>query len=258
VTTPRRLEITALPDIPLVEPGDDLAVLVLKALDRAEIALRAGDALVVAQKVVSKAEGRYTALATVEPGAEARDLARKTGKDARIVELILGESVRVVRHRPNLLIVQHKNGYVLANAGIDASNVAPDATLGERVLLLPEDPDRSCRDLRDRLRDATGVAPVVIINDSLGRAWRRGTVGTAIGAAGLTALVDLRGATDLFGRELLVSQVGLADELAASASLVQGEAAEGTPVAHIRGLAPDQTDQRAAELIRDADEDLFR
>jgi len=256
--TPRRLEITALPGIPLVKPGDDLALLIATALDRAEIALRAGDALVVAQKIVSKAEGRYAALATVTPGAEALALAKKTGKDARVIELILGESVRVVRHRPNLLIVQHKNGYVLANAGIDASNVEPDPMLGERVLLLPEDPDRSCAELRERLRTATGVAPTVVINDSLGRAWRRGTVGTAIGAAGLMALVDLRGQTDLFGRELLVSQVGLADELAAAASLVQGEAAEGTPVAHIRGLAPEHTDQRAAELIRDAEEDLFR
>jgi coenzyme F420-0:L-glutamate ligase / coenzyme F420-1:gamma-L-glutamate ligase len=256
--TPRRLEITALPGIPLVKPGDDLAALIVTALDRAEIALRAGDALVVAQKIVSKAEGRYAALATVTPGAEALALAKKTGKDARVIELILGESVRVVRQRPNLLIVQHKNGYVLANAGIDASNVEPDPTLGERVLLLPEDPDRSCAELRERLGTATGIAPTVLINDSLGRAWRRGTVGTAIGAAGLMALVDLRGQTDLFGRELLVSQVGLADELAAAASLVQGEAAEGTPVAHIRGLAPEQTDQRAAELIRDAEEDLFR
>jgi len=256
--TPRRLEITALPGIPLVKPGDDLAALIVHALGRAEIALRAGDALVVAQKVVSKAEGRYAVLAQVDPRPEALDLAQKTGKDARVVELILRECVRVVRHRPNLLIVQHKNGYVLANAGIDASNVEPDPTLGERVLLLPEDPDRSCTALRDSLRAATGVAPTVIINDSLGRAWRRGTVGTAIGAAGLTALLDLRGQPDLFGREMLVSQVGLADELAAAASLVQGEAAEGTPVAHIRGLAPEQTDQRAAELIRDEQEDLFR
>lgn len=256
--TPRRLEITALPGIPLVKPGDDLAALIVTALDRAEIALRAGDALVIAQKVVSKAEGRYAVLAEVDPRPEALDLAQKTGKDARVVELILRECVRVVRHRPNLLIVQHKHGYVLANAGIDASNVEPDPTLGERVLLLPEDPDRSCTALRDSLRAATGVAPTVIINDSLGRAWRRGTVGTAIGAAGLTALLDLRGQPDLFGREMLVSQVGLADELAAAASLVQGEAAEGTPVAHIRGLAPEQTDQRAAELIRDEQEDLFR
>jgi len=256
--TPRRLEITALPGIPLVKPGDDLAALIITALGRAEIALRAGDALVIAQKVVSKAEGRYAVLAEVDPSAQAQDLAQETGKDARIVELILRESVRVVRHRPNLMIVQHKNGYVLANAGIDASNVEPDPKLGERVLLLPEDPDKSCTALRESLRAATGVAPTVIINDSLGRAWRRGTVGTAIGAAGLTALLDLRGAPDLFGREMQVSQVGLADELAAAASLVQGEAAEGTPVAHIRGLAPEQTDQHAAELIRDAEEDLFR
>lgn len=256
--TPRRLEITSLPGIPLVNPGDDLSQLIIDALGRADIALRAGDAIVVAQKVVSKAEGRYAVLATVEPSREARDLAEKTGKDARLVELILSESDRVVRHRPNLLIVQHKHGYVLANAGIDASNVEPDPNHGERVLLLPVDPDKSCRDIRARLQAATGTAPTVIINDSLGRAWRRGTVGTALGSAGLTTLLDLRGATDLFGRELLVSQVGLGDELASAASLVQGEAAEGTPVAHIRGLAPDATDQQGAELIRGEDEDLFR
>lgn len=256
--TPRRLEITALPGIPLVHPGDDLSHLIVEALARATVTLRDGDALVIAQKVVSKAEGRYAVLAAVEPGPEAKRLAEKTGKDARLVEVILRESDRVVRHRPNLLIVQHKHGYVLANAGIDASNVEPDAAHGERVLLLPEDPDRSCRDIRGRLATATGVAPTVIINDSLGRAWRRGTVGTALGAAGLTALLDLRGATDLFGRALLVSQVGLADELASAASLVQGEADEGTPVALIRGLIPDATDQQAAELIRDEDEDLFR
>ena len=256
--TPRRLEVTALPGIPLVRPGDDLAALILAALRRAEIALKSGDALVVAQKVVSKAEGRYAALASVEPSDKARDLAGKIDKDPRLVELILRESARVVRHRPGLLIVQHRHGYVLANAGIDASNVEPDAAAGERVLLLPEDPDRSARELRRRLRAATGVAPTVIVNDSLGRAWRHGTVGTALGAAGLAALLDLRGAADLFGRALRVSQVGLADELASAASLVQGEAAEGTPVALIRGLAPEAADQRAADLIRSEDEDLFR
>lgn len=256
--TPRRLEITALPGIPLVRPGDDLAALIVAALDRAGTALKPGDTLVVAQKVVSKAEGRYAALASVEPGEQARDLARKTEKDPRLVELILRESARVVRHRPGLLIVQHRHGYVLANAGIDASNVEPDPQAGERVLLLPEDPDRSARALRKRLRAATGVAPTVVINDSLGRAWRHGTVGTALGSAGLAALLDLRGEADLFGRALRVSQVGLADELAAAASLVQGEAAEGTPVALIRGLAPEAAEQGAADLIRSEDEDLFR
>jgi coenzyme F420-0:L-glutamate ligase/coenzyme F420-1:gamma-L-glutamate ligase len=256
--TPRRLEITALPGIPLVRPGDDLATLIVAGLGRAETALKAGDALVVAQKIVSKAEGRYAALGSVEPTREAQDLAAKTDKDPRLVELILRESARVVRHRPGLLIVQHRHGYVLANAGIDASNVEPDPVAGERVLLLPEDPDKSCRALRRRLRDVTGVAPTVIINDSLGRAWRHGTVGTALGAAGLAALLDLRGETDLFGRTLRVSQVGLADELASAASLVQGEAAEGTPVALIRGMAPEGIDQQAADLIRSEDEDLFR
>lgn len=256
--TPRRLQITALPGIPLVRPGDDLAALILAAIARTDLRVQAGDALVVAQKVVSKAEGRYADLAAVEPGDEAAALAEKTGKDPRLVELILSESRRVVRHRPGLIIVEHRHGYVLANAGIDASNVEPGETPGERVLLLPEDPDRSCAALRARIERETGVAPTVIVNDSLGRAWRRGTVGTALGAAGLTALLDLRGATDLFGRELLVSVVGVADELAAAGSLVQGEAAEGTPVAFIRGLVPDTTDQQGADLIRPEEEDMFR
>lgn len=256
--TPRRLQITALPGIPLVKPGDDLGALILAAIARADLQVQAGDALVVAQKVVSKAEGRYAELASVSPGDAAIDLAEKTGKDPRLVELILGESRRVVRHRPGLIIVEHRHGYVLANAGIDASNVEPGETPGERVLLLPEDPDRSCAELRAGIERETGVEPTVIINDSLGRAWRRGTVGTALGAAGLTALLDLRGATDLFGRELLVSEVGVADELAAAASLVQGEAAEGTPVAFIRGFVPGDADQQGADLIRAQEEDMFR
>ena len=258
--TPRRLEIIALTGIPLVQPGDDLAALVLASLERMDLRLEPGDALVVAQKIVSKAEGRYAALADVAPSPEAVDLAGNVDKDPRLVELILRESVAVVRHRPGLVIVEHRLGFILANAGIDASNVEPLESDSEetRVLLLPEDPDGSCRRLRDAIATATGVAPAVVVNDSIGRAWRNGTVGTAIGAAGLQSLLDLRGETDLFGRTLRVSQVGLADELSSAASLVQGEGAEGTPVALIRGFEPSGTDQAAAGLIRGAEEDMFR
>ncbi len=255
--TPRRIETLALPGIPLVQPGDDLGNLILAALDRAAVTLRRDDVIVVAQKIVSKAEGRYAALGDITPTAEAAKLGAEVDKDPRLVELILGESTRVVRQRPGLLIVEHRLGFVLANAGIDASNVEP--TNGdERVLLLPRDPDGSCRQLRRAIASATGTAPSVIINDSIGRAWRHGTVGTAIGVSGLRSLLDLRGEKDLFGRELRVSTVGLADELAAAASVVQGEGAEGTPVALIRGFAPEAEDGSVGELLRGENEDLFR
>jgi coenzyme F420-0:L-glutamate ligase/coenzyme F420-1:gamma-L-glutamate ligase len=255
--TPDRLALTALPGIPLVKPGDDLAAHIIAALERAGERLQPGDVLVVAQKVVSKAEGRFFALDEIEPSAKAAALAETVDKDARLVELILSESRRVVRHRPGVLIVEHRLGYVLANAGIDASNIEPEGGQ-QRILLLPVDPDASCRRLRDALRARTEVAAAVIVNDSVGRAWRNGTVAIALGAAGLSSLLDLRGALDLFGRPLRVSQVGLADQLAAAASLVQGEAAEGTPVVLIRGFAPEQADAGAAGLIRKPEEDLFR
>jgi len=255
--TPGRLELIALPGIPLVEPGDDLTALVLAALERAGTRLAAGDVLVVAQKIVSKAEGRYADLGSVTPSAEARRLAAETDKDPRLVELILSESRRVLRHRPGLVIVEHRLGFVMANAGIDASNI-PDGPAGERVLLLPEDPDASCRSLRDGLQTATGVAPAIVMNDSTGRAWRNGTVGIALGVVGLEPLVDLRGRPDLFGRPLRVSLVGLGDQLAAAASLVQGEADEGTPVALVRGFDADAGNGGVGPLIRSPEDDLFR
>lgn len=255
--TPRRIESLALPGIPLVQPGDDLGDLILAALDRAALTLRRDDVIVVAQKIVSKAEDRYATLGDVTPSADAVELGAEVDKDPRLVELILGESTRVVRQRPGLLIVEHRLGFILANAGIDASNVEPAAG-DERVLLLPQDPDGSCKQLRRAIASATGTAPAVIINDSIGRAWRHGTVGTAIGVSGLRSLLDLRGEKDLFGRELRVSTVGLADELAASASVVQGEGAEGTPVALIRGFAPEAEDGSVGELLRGENEDLFR
>ena len=254
---PRALSLFALPGIPMVQPGDDLPALIADGLARAGEAVAEGDVLVVAQKIVSKSEGRYADLATVEPGAEARELAARTAKDPRMVELILSESRRVVRHRSGVIIVEHRLGFVMANAGIDNSNVEPAGT-DERVLLLPRDPDGSARRIREGLRERLGADFAVIVNDSVGRAWRVGTVGLALGAAGLPSLLDLRGRDDLFGRPLEVTQVGLADELAAAASLLQGEADEGMPVVVVRGLAAAGPGNAGAALIRDEADDLFR
>lgn len=252
-----RVELLALPDFPLVMPGDDLAVLIEDGLRRARITLRGDDCVAVAQKVVSKAEDRFVALADVTPSAEARALAAEVGKDPRVVEVILSESVRVVRHRPNLMIMEHRLGLVMANAGVDHSNIAAPGE-PERLLLLPLDPDASAARLRDGLAARTGVTPGVLITDSFGRAWRRGTCGVAIGAAGIASLIDLRGEPDLFGRTLEVTVVGHADEIAAAAGLVQGQAGEGTPVVLVRGLRTSAPHMPAAELVRPPAEDLFR
>jgi coenzyme F420-0:L-glutamate ligase/coenzyme F420-1:gamma-L-glutamate ligase len=251
------LEVIALEGLPFVRPGDDLVELIASALTRNGVAPRAGDVLVVAQKIVSKAEGRMIDLATVEPSAKALTLAAEVDKDPRLVEVILSESVRVVRARRNVLIVEHRLGFIMANAGVDQSNVAP-ADGASRALLLPENPDRSAEALRNGLAAATGIDLAVVINDSFGRAWRQGTAGVAIGVAGLPALVDLRGRPDLFGRTLEVSIIGFADEVAAAASLVMGQADEATPVVLIRGLRWSAPATNAASMIRSADEDLFR
>jgi coenzyme F420-0:L-glutamate ligase/coenzyme F420-1:gamma-L-glutamate ligase len=249
------LELFALPGLPMVRAGDDLAALIIAALgDRR---LRDGDVIVVAQKIVSKAEGRTVDVATVEPSAEAVKLAGEVGKDPRLVEVVLRESTRVVRSRPNLIIVQHRLGFVMANAGVDQSNVAP-ADGVHRALLLPLDPDASAEALREKLQQRFGVTIGVIISDSFGRAWRRGTCGIAIGAAGLPSLIDLRGQPDLFGRTLEVSIIGFADEIAAAASLLQGQAAEAQPVVLVRGLDWSAPVAPAAELVRPPEEDLFR
>ena len=242
------LQLFALPGLPMVQAGDDLAAQLSAAMARAGLAPEPGDVLAIAQKIVSKAEGRSIALASVAPSQAARDLATQTGKDARLVELILSESERVVRARPNLIIVKHRLGFVMANAGIDQSNVGEDG----HALLLPRDPDASAAALAARL----GLP--VVITDSFGRAWRRGTVGVAIGAAGLPALQDLRGRPDLFGRALMVSITGFADEIAAAAGLVMGQGAEGIPAVLLRGLAWSGAVNPAAELLRPAQEDLFQ
>ncbi len=245
----------ALPGIPAVQKGDDLAALIREGLARAGLSLQPHDVLVLAQKIVSKAEGRIVDVATVTPGAEAVALAAQVQKDPRLVQVILDQSARVVRARPNVLIVEHKRGWVMANAGVDHSNVAPPDGV-DRVLLLPEDPDASAEALRRTLAPDFPIG--VVINDSFGRAWRRGTMGIAIGAAGLPALLDLRGNPDLFGRILEVSISGFADEIAAAASLVQGQGAEGQPVVLVRGLAWTQPAHGASELVRPAAEDMFR
>jgi coenzyme F420-0:L-glutamate ligase/coenzyme F420-1:gamma-L-glutamate ligase len=192
----------------------------------------------------------------VTPSPRAVELASATAKDPRVVELILAESTEVLRQRPGAIIVAHRLGYVLANAGIDMSNVGPDGA--ERALLLPADPDRSCRELRTRLRERTGIDAAVLIIDSFGRAWRNGTVGTAIGVSGFPALADLRGQPDLFGRPLQITEVGLADELAAAASLMMGQAGEGAPVVLARGVPYERRESGIQELIRPKAQDLFR
>ena len=251
------VQLLALPGMPMVQAGDDLAALIEAGLGRADLKLQAGDVLVVAQKIVSKAEGRLVDLATVTPSAEATALAAEVQKDARVIELILSESVRVVRARPALVITQHRLGFVMANAGVDQSNV--DSTdAAPKALLLPRDPDGSAEALRARLSATAGVPIAVIINDSFGRAWRRGTVGVAIGAAGLPSLVDLRGTPDLFGRALQVTITGFADEIAAAASLVMGQADESQPVVLVRGLTWSAPQTPAVELVRPPAEDLFR
>jgi coenzyme F420-0:L-glutamate ligase / coenzyme F420-1:gamma-L-glutamate ligase len=254
---PAQLTFTALAGIKLVEPGDDLCAIAVAAFAANRIVPEPGDVLVVAQKIVSKAEGRYVDLTTVEPSERAVALAAEVDKDPRFVEVVLSESKRVVRHRPGLLIVEHRLGFVMANAGIDHSNL-PTQAGGERVLLLPQNPDGSALALRTELVDTFGTEISVIICDSFGRAWRKGTVGIALGAAGLPALIDMRGQPDLFGRELLVTETGFADEIAAAAGLLMGQADEAVPMVLVRGLGWSAPEVPAAALIRPAEHDLFR
>ena len=249
------LTLTRLSGVPHVSAGDDLSVIVLSALEHSGVALADGDIVAVAQKIVSKCEGRVVALADVTPSPRAVELGHAVAKDPRLVELVLSEADEVMRARPGVLIVRHRLGIVLANAGIDQSNV--DQSGGACALLLPADPDASARALREALRAATGADAAVVILDSLGRAWRLGTVGIAIGVAGLPALLDLRGEPDIHGRKLETSELGLADEVAAAASLAMGQAGEATPVVVLRGLGYARREARAADLVRPVHMDLF-
>jgi coenzyme F420-0:L-glutamate ligase/coenzyme F420-1:gamma-L-glutamate ligase len=250
-----RIELLGIPDIPLIQPGDDLAVILLTAAQQADLDFQDHDVLVVAQKVVSKAEGRLVYLPDSVPSPRALDLAGQTGKDPRLVEVVLGESAEVLRVRPGLLVVEHRLGFVCANAGVDQSNVAGS---DDWALLLPEDPDASARQLREAVRVATGKDIAVIVADSHGRAWRFGTVGVAIGVAGLRPVSDLRGQPDLAGRALQITEVGTADEIAAAASLVMGQAAEGTPAVLVRGAIYHAGEGRLTDMLRPRAGDLFR
>ncbi len=252
-----QITLTAIPDIPLIQPGDDLVAMLLERLEQAGLTLRDGDVLVVCQKIVSKAQGRMVRLDEVTPSEEARALAEETGKDSRQVELILRESRAVLRKRPHLIIAEHRLGWICANAGIDRSNVAQPEEDGV-LLLLPSDPDRSAQEMRDRLVAATGADVAVIINDTHGRPFRNGAVGVAIGVAGLCPLSDLRGMPDLFGYELQTSILGTADEIASAASLLMGQADEGRPIILVRGAPVVRGEGTARDLQRPEEMDLFR
>jgi len=251
------LQLIAVPGIPLVQPGVDLVGLIIAGMAGARLVLQDHDVVVIAQKIVSKAEGRFMDLATVVPSTQAEALAREVQKDPRLVELILSESRRVVRSGKDVLIVEHRLGFVMANAGVDQSNVAEP---GDRqlVLMLPQDPDASAARLQKELEHRSGCEVGVVINDSFGRPWRLGTVGVAIGCAGLPALLDLRGHPDLFGRRLQVTVIAYADEIAAAASLLMGQADEARPVVIVRGLPRHDRRLPASSLIRPTGEDLFR
>lgn len=243
--------------VPMVRSGDDLLSIILSALERSRVQLSNGDILVVAQKIVSKSEGRLVRLADVTPSPKAETLARELNKDARLVELILQESTEVVRAHRDILVVTHRLGFVLANAGIDQSNVEHDHA-DEMALLLPRDPDASCAALRAALKTHTGADIAVIINDSHGRAFRKGVVGVALGASGLTALTNLRGTPDLFARSLRHTEVASADEIASAASLLMGQGAEGRPIVLVRGIPASPSTGRAADIVRPRELDLFR
>lgn len=249
--------LTALADFPMIEPGDDLLAAVLSAVEGSSLDLADGDVLVLAQKVISKAEHRYAYLNQVEPGAQACELAAQVDKDPRLVQLILSESKEVLRQRPGLVIVEHRLGYVHANAGIDKSNIESSAD-NPRVLLLPLDSDLSARQLREGIQQQTGRSVAIIINDSAGRAWRNGTVGMAIGTAGFEPVENLVGEPDLFARPMETTEVAVADELAAAASFMMGQAAEGCPVVHIRGARLRPAELGSGRLIRDKSRDMFR
>lgn len=253
------LSITPLQNIPLIRQGDNLADILVASIQNSTIQLENDDILVLAQKIVSKSEGRMVNLATVTPSPQALELAQKTEKDPRVVQLMLQESNEIVRTRIGAIIVEHKLGFVCANAGIDHSNVAGDGSENEEyVLLLPEDPDASAKALRDQIKQKTGLNVGVMIIDSHGRAWRNGTVGICIGLSGIPAMIDERGWKDLFGYTLKITVVGVADELAAAASLMMGQASEGIPAVHVRGFPYPLGEGSLKELIRPKEQDMFR
>lgn len=254
-TTTPSLSVIALPGIPLVQQGDDLPKIILNGLAKLGVQLETGDVLVVTSKIVSKAEGRLFDLREIEPSPEAQRLAAETRKDPRIVELVLRESLKISRQAPGVLVVQHRLGFVSANGGIDQSNVDGSEDM---VLLLPVDPDASAEKIRVRLKKQTGADAGIVISDSHGRPFRVGNVGVAIGVAGMPAVLDLRGKSDLFGRELKISIMGYADLVASTANLLTGEADEGRPIVLVRGLQFPAMQGKAVDLYRPPEQDLYR
>ena len=254
---PAPVTLFPLPDVPLIEPGDDLGAILASAIVRSGMSLQDDDILVVAQKIVSKAEGRYVALGSVAPSPRAMEIAARTGKDPRYVEVVLSQSEEIIKVGPRVVVAAHRLGFVMANAGIDESNICRQEG-DERVLLLPADPDGSAGRLKEWLDASFGVSIGVIVNDSFGRPWRNGVVGVALGAAGLPALLDRVGAPDLFGRKLKTTEIAFADEVASAASILMGQVAEGRPAVLVRGLHWDAPARPAAALIRSRERDLFR
>lgn len=255
--TLQQIIMTAVPDIPMIKAGDDLATIILEQLGRAGFSLEDGDVVVIAHKVVSKAEGRMTCLSDVQPSDAAQKLAEATHKDPRLVQLILDDADDILRSRPGLIIAEHRLGFVCANAGVDRSNVAPVGD-GDLVAQLPLDPDRSAQTIRERIRELTGKTVAIIINDTHGRPFRNGGVGVAIGLAGLVPVTDLRGQPDLFGYTLQHTTVGLADQIASAASLLQGQADEGRPVVILRGVPYEPGEGSHREMLRTRELDMFR
>ena len=253
---PAAVRFEAIAGLPMVSAGDDLGALIATATEAAGLELLDGDILVVAQKIVSKAEGRLMRLADVTPSKAAKALAAETEKDPRLVELVLRESAEVMRQKPGVIIVRHRLGIVGAQAGIDQSNV--DHGEGEQALLLPVDPDASAQRLRADLERRTGAKLGIIVSDSMNRPWRLGTIGGAIGCAGIHVLDDRRGQHDIYGRELKVTMINRADSIAAAAVLVMGETIERTPVVLVRGFPFVECGQSAHDSIRPLAEDLFR
>jgi coenzyme F420-0:L-glutamate ligase / coenzyme F420-1:gamma-L-glutamate ligase len=253
----KQITYTALSGLPLVEPGDDLVAIIRTATERSNLSVAEGDIFVLAQKIVSKSENRYVRLADVTPSLRALELAKVVGKDPRHIEVVLSESNEVVRVRQNVMIVEHRLGFVMANAGIDESNI--DHASGEpRVLLLPKEPDASCARLKQGLDQAFGCSVGVLMNDSFGRPWRNGVVGVAIGSAGIPSLHNMIGAPDLFERAMQVTEVAIADELAAAASLVMGQGDEGQPVVHVSGFSSTAVVNAVSTLVRPKEKDMFR
>lgn len=247
--------LTPLQGIPLIQKGDNLSEFILEAVSRAEIEVLDGDIFVLAQKIVSKAEGRKVKSSEVDVSEEARTLAESNEMDPQFVQLILDESVEIVRARAGMMIVRHKGGFVCTNAGIDHSNVDGEE---DSMLLLPENSDRSASEIRAEIEKSTKARVGVAIIDSHGRPWRYGTVGVMIGFSGLPGLVDLRGNEDIFGYVLQKTRVGAGDELAAAASLVMGQANEKIPVVHVRGFPYPLREANFEELIRTEENDLFK